>query len=437
MEIISLNFDNITPESLNGAMVVKHNDLIEAKYQLPNLQEQRIIFMLLGQIKPSDDDFKYYRITVSDFSEIMGLKGKDIYAELDRATKALVSRTISIRRDEKSFLHMNWLSSAEYKSGSGYVELAFDPKLKPYLLQLKNHFTQYKIDAVLHFKSIYSIRLYELLKKEMYKEKNSQFSVYFEYENLREYFGIGKKEYVLFKDFRVKTIEPATREISDKTDLFINDVKYGKTGRKITNITFFVGVRTEQETKLRQDNLRIEDIKPVKESDNHTVIDSLVSLGISVEIAKRFKNKYGVKHIERNIAYTLAKKQAGLVKDIPAYLNKAIENDYGGAWDIEKKKTEEKKKELIEAEKKKQLEAEKKEKEAKERSKKIIESFNAFPSGMQDIIKRDFVVKIKEGNIFTYGEWIKAERAGKNPIESAIIRGMFIAFLVEQKICIM
>jgi plasmid replication initiation protein len=436
MEVVPLNFDNITPESLNGTSIVKHNDLIEAKYQLPNLQEQRIVFMLLSQIKLNDEDFKCYRITVADFSEILGLRVDRMYEELERTLKTLMARVISIKNG-KSFLIMNWLSSAEYKSGSGYVELAFDPKLKPYLLQLKSSFTQYKTDIALHFKSIYSIRLYELLKKEVFKTKNGQFSVYFEYEKLREYFGIGKKEYLQFNDFKRKTIEPATREISDKTDLFINDVKYGKTGRKITNITFFVGVRTEQETKLRQDNLRIEDIKPVKESDNHTVIDSLVSLGFSIEIAKRCKTKYGVKHIERNIAYTLAKKQAGLVKDIPAYLNKAIENDYGGAWDIEKQKTEEKKKELIEAEKKKQLEADKKEKESKERSKKIIESFNAFPSGMQDIIKRDFVLKIKDSNNFTYGEWIKAEKAGKNPIESAIIRGMFIAFLVEQKICIM
>lgn len=434
MEIIPLSIETITQESLNGVSICKHNDLIEAKYQLPNLQEQRLILMLLSQIKKDDEDFKCYRISVVDFAKVLGIKGNDIYDKLDKATTSLMSRVIVIR-NANSFLKMNWLSSAEYKSGSGYIELAFDPKLKPYLLQLKNHFTQYKLDTAIHFKSVYSIRLYELLKKDLFKAKNGQFSVYFEYTDLREKFGVGKKEYSLFTNFKQKTIEPATREISDKTDLCIDDVKYGKTGRAITNMTFFVSIRSEEETKLRQDNLRIEDIKE-PESENHPVIDTLVSLGFSFETARAYKNKHGIKKIERNIAYTLAKKQEGVVKNIPSYLNIAIENDYGGAWDIEKQKTEEKKKELIEAEKKKQLEADKKEKESKERSKKIIESFNAFPSGMQDIIKRDFVLKIKDSNNFTYGEWIKAEKAGKNPIESAIIRGMFIAFLVEQKICV-
>lgn len=432
MEVVPLSFEDITPESLNGTSIVKHNDLIEARYQLPNLQEQRLLLMLLSQIKPNDEDFKCYRISVSDFAEILGIKNKDIYAELDRSSLALVSRTVSIR-DGNSFLHANWLSSAQYKSGSGYIELAFDPKLKPYLLQLKSSFTQLKTDMVLHFKSIYSIRLYELLKKEAFKVKNGQFSVYFEYDDLRGILGIGKKEYVLFSNFKNKTIQPAISEISDKTDLFINDVKYGKTGRKITNITFFVGVRTEQETKLRQANLRIDDIKPEK-SENHSVIDTLVSLGFSFETAKAYHTKHGVKKIERNIAYTLAKKQEGKVKDVPAYLNIAIENDYGGSWDIENQKKEEKKKELLEIEKAKKIEEEKKKKAVEEQYKKVLDCFYALPDGVQTMTKQNFLANYEKGS-FVSNEWLKAEKENKNPLEKPLIKGAFIKFLIEKNIC--
>lgn len=61
---------------------------------------------------------------------------------------------------------------------------------------------------------------------------------------------------------------------------------------------------------------------------------TLIAFGFSLETAKKYKNKYGVKQIERNIAYTLAKQQNGLVKDVPSYLNKAIKEDMGGAWEI-------------------------------------------------------------------------------------------------------
>jgi plasmid replication initiation protein len=433
MEAITLNLENITQANLDGASIRKHNDLIEAKYQLPNLQEQRLILMLLSQIKTADEDFKSYRITVADFAEFIGLKGKDVYAELDRTALALVSRTVSIRNG-KSFLHVNWLSSAKYQSGSGYVELAFDPNLKPYLLQLKSHYTQYKLDMAIHFKSIYSIRLYELLKKEAFKERNGYFDVLFEYGQLREDFGIGKKEYLKFNNFKQKAIEPATREISDKTDLYINNVRYGKTGRKITNITFCVQIRTENETKLRQDNLRIEDIKPDKESATHPVIETLVSLGFSFEIAKAYKTKHGVKKIERNIAYTLAKKQEGLVKDVPAYINKAIENDYGGAWDIENQKKIEAKKEKDRLEKEAKEKEEKKVLASKEKYAMTLQRFYNLPDNSQIEIKQSFLVSIKENNLIV-GQWKKAERENKSPLESIMIQKTFIKFLIDNNIC--
>ena len=141
------------------------------------------------------------------------------------------------------------------------------------------------------------------------------------------------------------------RRAVDKTDLYINEVKYGKTGRKITNITFVVAIRSEDETKQQQADLRIQNKKPEKQSENHPVIDSLISLGFSLETAKKYKNKHGVKKIERNIAYTLAKKQEGKVKDIPAYLNMAIEQDYASAWDMENQKKEQTKQEKVRLEK--------------------------------------------------------------------------------------
>lgn len=429
MEIVPLNFDDITQESLNGANIRKHNDLIEAKYLLPNLQEQRIILMLLAQIKMSDEDFKYYRITVANFAEILGLKGNDLYAELDKITKSLVSRTISIKNG-KSFLHMNWLSSAEYKSGSGYIELAFDPKLKPYLLQLKDHYTQYTFNTVLHFKSIYSIRLYELLKKESFKARNGYFDVFFQYQELREHFGVGKKEYIQFHDFKRKTIEPATREISDKTDLYINDVRYGKTGRKITNITFCVKIRTKNEVNLRQDNLRIEDIKPEKESAIHPIIETLMTHGFSFEIAKKYKTKHGIKKIERNLAYTLAKKQAGQVKDVPAYLNMAIENDYGGAWELENQQKVEAKKQQDKLEHEKKTKEEQISQAKKAMYQQAFNTFQALPDDQQEVLKKEFLEKT---NSLVIGQIKDLQRKEKDIFSSPLISSTFKVFLVEQK----
>ena len=423
------------PFSNKPQIIRKSNELIEARYKL-SVAEQRLVLLLASEITPDDEDFKSYQIRVADFAKMFGLENCNaMYKEVQKAAKELVGKRLDLSKNGKE-IYTTWLSYVEYVDGSGVVNLEFHASLKPYFLQLKSHYTQYHLNHVMDFKSQYSMRLYELLKMDAFKaNKHGQFEKTFEISELRLILGIDKKDYALFADVRRFVIQPAIREISDKTDLIINDVKYGKTGRKITNITFVVGIRSEQDTKLRQANLRIEDIKPEKESENHAVIDTLVSLGFSFETAKAFKTNHGVKKIERNIAYTLAKKQEGQVKNVPAYLNIAIENDYGGAWDIENQKKEEKKKEALAIEKAKKAEEEKKSKEIKEKYKKTLESFYSFPSGTQEIIKKDFISKLKETNEFVFKEWRKLENDNKDPIENVMLKNNFINFLIEQKIC--
>lgn len=339
-----MTFNDLDPSSLDGAIVRKHNDLIEAHYQIPSLQEQRVIFMLLAQVKPDDEDFKGYRLTVADFAKLVGINNKNIYAEMSEITRSLRNREISIKRG-KSFFHTGWLSSSEYIHGSGYVELCFDPKLKPYLLQLKSHFTQYKLEAILQFKSVYAIRLYEMLKKEAFKarvdadSKTKRFEVKYTLGEMRELFGIEDKQYKLFADFKRFTIEPAVTEITDKTDLNIDEVVYGKTGRAVSRVLFRVEHREKKETETLKTSLLEQQPDP-EDTEKATLIAKLQTLGYSLESAIRDVNQYGIERVEKNRAYAVAMHETGQVNNIPAYLSKAIENDWGGAWEqvLEEKK---------------------------------------------------------------------------------------------------
>jgi hypothetical protein len=123
------------------------------------------------------------------------------------------------------------------------------------------------------------------------------------------------------------------------------------------------------------------------------------------------------------------------VKDVPAYLNRAIEEDWGGAWDIERKKEEVRKKNFIETEKAKKTEEAKKKKDGELRYKAILRCFYNMAERMQAITKQNFIDSIK-GNSFVLNEWKKAEKEGKNPIEKPLIRGSFVQFLIEKNICV-
>lgn len=328
----------------NQILIKKSNDLIEARYRL-TLGEQRLVLLLASQIRKDDKDFNYYEIKISDFAEMFGLKtDKSLYEKVEKIAGDLLGKKLYLKNDGKSFEGTVWLSYVKYVSGSGTIKLRFDDCLKPYLLQLKhsiNGFTQYKLHTIMSFKSAYSIRLYELLKMEVWKSeklKSTQFEKSFSLDEYRRILGVDKNAYPIFADFRKRVIDTTVLEISEQTELNISETKYIKTGRKITGITFIVKIRQTDEIKTLQ--LEMED--PPKEQ-THPIVERLISLGFAVETAKRYKTKYGIKRIERNIAYTLAKQQEGAVKDIPAYLNMAIKEDIGGGWDVAKTKAAEEK----------------------------------------------------------------------------------------------
>ncbi|MFI3220553.1 MAG: hypothetical protein QX189_15750 [Methylococcales bacterium] len=174
-------------------------------------------------------------------------------------------------------------------------------------------------------------------------------------------------------------------------------------------------------------------IKPEKKTENHPIIESLVSLGFSIEIAKKYKNKHGVKKIERNIAYTLAKNQERNISDVPSYLNKAIENDYGNAWEIKRKKEVEEKKQSVDAEQSKKDDDVRKRKESKERNETALAGFYGLSQDVQDGIKKDFLEAIQD-NTFVVKEWAKTAKANENPIERPVIKSTFVLFLINQNL---
>jgi plasmid replication initiation protein len=308
-------------------VIRKSNELIEARYRL-SIWEQRLVLTLLTQVSPKDEYFKRYKIDISALAKLWQLDGSyatAIYEEVQSAADSLVGKMIQLSDDPTISKTVSWLAYVEYKRGSGEVEMEFHSSLKPYLLQLQRHFTQYQLSHVVNFRNQYTIRIYELLKMEVFKHPYGAFSKDFKYEELRLLLGVDANEYKLFGHFKSRVIDPSVKEICTHTDLNIEEVCYGKTGRKITDITFVVKIRPVVEA------LQLQMEEPPKE---HPIVELLSSLGFALETARKYKTKYGVKRIERNISYAKAKQEVGLVKDFPSFLNTAITEDMGGAWEV-------------------------------------------------------------------------------------------------------
>ena len=308
-------------------LVSKSNNLIEARYRL-SVQEQRLIAIMVSDIKPDDRDFKKYSYKIVDFIEWIGVEGKDYYKELRKITAKLLTRLITIKQDNILF-QTSWLAGAKYHFGQGIIELSFHPDLKPYLLQLKNCFTQYALKNVLELKSKYAFRLYELLKQYQSIGRR-KFSV----SELRDLLGVEQGELKLWVHFKTRVLEIAKREINAKTDLVI-DYTTKKVGRRIEYIIFSIQAQDKEKIKkVDEQNKRYDELiklVPEKFRGLKTLKNAII----------KYLKKRGFEYTKRNILYANKKAE----KNYRAYLISALREDWAADWiddQIIEKQSEEK-----------------------------------------------------------------------------------------------
>lgn len=217
----------------NKYIVTKSNNLITAKYSL-SLEEQRIILVLASMVQPEDKKFKSYKFKIKDFLNLINVKDENKYIKLPQITKGLLDKKLDIHykiKGEDALLQTSWLSSVEYYSG--YIELEFSPKLKPFLLGLKEFYTTYKLNNILNLKSKYSIRMYEILKSCQFKKIE-----YISVDELKSLLAIDSK-YTRFYDIKTKIIDKAKAELEQKTDIQFTYQEI-KQGRVTSSLKFFV-----------------------------------------------------------------------------------------------------------------------------------------------------------------------------------------------------
>lgn len=204
------------------ALVKKAEDLVYARYELPELS-LKIMSSVIAMLRTDETEFaELYVLRVSDWKELSGRTGRSVYEDLKKAVVALMDTPIEIERPHGGFLILNWLSEAEWVPEAGEVEVRIAPKLKPYLLELRKKFLEYGLENILPLKSTYVIRLYELLKHEYNKISrfNGQKAVMYELnlEQLRERFKI-PESYQYSSHIKKLIIDKAQKQFAEKTDI--------------------------------------------------------------------------------------------------------------------------------------------------------------------------------------------------------------------------
>lgn len=309
------------------ALVIKHNKLVEACYDL-NINEQKLLIYAISKINPEDDRFNIISIVVKDFVGLFDTVDER-YTEIKKLTKSLKRRELLIQT-ERGDLLTNWFSSIEYIRNKAIIEVEFSSKLIPYLLHIKDMYTKYDIQNIIHMKCKYSIRMYELLKQ-YEKIGKRELSL----NDLKRILGCSNK-FNRFSDFNKRVLEPAIEEINDLTDIRVSKPEKIKDGRKIVALSF-----TIKKAKTKSDNSNLlytpEGIKNIKEKsglNDEILNDSQITELYEIACAKVVDANTDISvfdYIKLNVEYV--KNKDGVIHKF-AYLKSAIQNDYAKALPI-------------------------------------------------------------------------------------------------------
>ena len=302
-------------------LVVKSNDLIEARYKL-NLNEQKIILYAVTMLDRTKDKFNIISLNVKEFTELIGTT-TERYTEIREVVRELRKKEIIINTSESELI-TGWLSSIDYIKDSGMIELEFSEKLIPYLLQLKEKFTRYQIKNILPLKNKHSIRIYELMKQ--YQTIGHRT---FNIDELKEILMLDDK-YKEFKNFNRFVIKQTMEEINEYTDIDI-DFELIKKGRNVVSIKYIIKPKDDGSyIKYLNENYNISEfkLKSGLENENFNAEQVIELFTIATEVLTDPEQEDLFEYIRLNYLHILKNKS---VINRYSYLKKALEEDFAAA----------------------------------------------------------------------------------------------------------
>ena len=219
-----------------GEIVKKHNELVRSKINLSGKTASRVLACLVASIRHDETQFKdTYTIPIKSY--LPDDEGGKIYKLAREACKELATATVETEWPDPEnpggdpiFHIMPFFTSIKYRKGN--VEAKFNKEMSGLLLQLRQCFTQYNLMEYLTLPSLYSQKLFEILKSWANAPE-----VVLSVAELHRLLDTPASFRADFRQFRVYVLEKAKKDIQGKTSLRF-EWEPVKAGRSVEAIRF-------------------------------------------------------------------------------------------------------------------------------------------------------------------------------------------------------
>lgn len=227
-------------------LVVKTNQLNSAVQNL-SLPELRIIQLAIVDARETGkglDTKTPLRIDAMRYADAFDTTRQNAYILMKQSEETLFNRRFTYFDHEKKPIKSRWLQDVRYLDDEGAIEVCFTRLVVECITRLdgaEQFFTQYMLSQTANLKSVYSVRLYELL----IQWKTAGKTPVFELSLFRGQMGLNDDEYKIMGNFKLRVLDLAVKEINEKTDLTVSYTQEKK-GRVIYGFKFTVKQKQAQ-----------------------------------------------------------------------------------------------------------------------------------------------------------------------------------------------
>ncbi|MDT0478380.1 RepB family plasmid replication initiator protein, partial [Streptomyces sp. DSM 41014] len=141
------------------------------------------------------------RIDGKRYSEIFNTSLQNGYILMKQAEETLFNRRFSFINKEGNIVKSRWIQQIEYLDNQGAINICFTKAVVEAITRIdgfEDFFTQYYLEQTAQLKSVYSVRLYELLVQWKVAGKTKLFEV----QTFRSQMGVEDSEYKILADFK-------------------------------------------------------------------------------------------------------------------------------------------------------------------------------------------------------------------------------------------
>jgi plasmid replication initiation protein len=215
--------------------VVESNDVARAKVSPApeSVWEWRIINQLVAKNRENDKAFAVHKISFKELEPTKKLSGGE-HREIKKSVLKLAHITIEIPKGNRG-VRVTPIFAVISLDDDGNIEAQLNHMLKPHYLALERNFTLYSLPEFRLLSSVYSQAMFRYLHSWKNLDKGEHTATLEELHALLSTPESLRKD---FRNFRSRVLEPAHREITEKTGLYYEWEPVREGLRKVVAVRF-------------------------------------------------------------------------------------------------------------------------------------------------------------------------------------------------------